>query len=130
MIIKDKNEKILAVIVKPQEIKDEKYFATENDFELQLASFDLAQGKEIQRHYHPEQKREINLTSEIIIVTKGEIEVEIYDDDLDLSSIQIIKEGEVVALYRGGHKISILKDSKFIEVKQGPYDPDTDKKHF
>ena len=37
--------KILAIVVKPQEIKDEKYFATENDFELQLASFDLVKVK-------------------------------------------------------------------------------------
>ena len=54
------NEKILAIIVKPQEIKM-KIFCNRKHFELQLASFDLAQGKEIQRHYHPEQKEKLTL---------------------------------------------------------------------
>ena len=30
----------------------------------------------------------------------------------------------------GGHKINVLEDSKFIEFKQGPYDPEKDKTLF
>ena len=30
----------------------------------------------------------------------------------------------------GGHSIEILEDSKFVEVKQGPYEENSDKNHF
>ena len=130
MIIKDNDENLLAIILRPKDSDNSKFFATENETELQLASFKLQKGEEILRHYHPKQERKISLTSEVILVTSGEIEVEIYDNNLKLNTKEKISQGEVVALYGGGHRISMLEDSKFIEVKQGPYDPKTDKKHF
>tara|TARA_B100000029_G_C16800420_1_gene676466 strand:- start:55 stop:447 length:393 start_codon:yes stop_codon:yes gene_type:complete len=130
MIIKDNDGNLLAIILKPKESNDSKFFATENKTELQLASFKLQKGEEILRHYHPKQERKISLTSEVLLVTSGQIEVEIYDNNLEINTTEIISEGEVIALYGGGHRILMVEDSKFIEVKQGPYDPDTDKKYF
>jgi quercetin dioxygenase-like cupin family protein len=130
MIIKDNEGNLLAIILRTQDTNDSKFFATENDSELQLASFKLQKGEEILRHYHPKQERKINLTSEVLVVTDGKIKVEIYDNNLELNTTEIINKGEVVALYNGGHRIIMVEDSKFIEVKQGPYDPNTDKKHF
>ena len=63
-------------------------------------------------------------------MTEGKIEVEIYDTNLELNSIHEIKNNEIIALFNGGHQIRMLEKSKFIEVKQGPYNPETDKKHF
>lgn len=130
MIIKDNEGNLLAIILRTQDTNDSKFFATENESELQLASFKLQKGEEILRHYHPKQERKINLTSEVLVVTNGKIKVEIYDNNLELNTTEIINKGEVVALYNGGHRIIMVEDSKFIEVKQGPYNPKTDKKHF
>jgi len=130
MIIKDNQDELLAIIMKPSEIKEQKFFATDNETELQLASFQLDSGEEIIRHYHPKQERSISLTSEIIVVTEGRIEVEVYDTNLELNSTHEIKNNEIIALFNGGHRIKMLESSKFIEVKQGPYNPETDKKHF
>ena len=130
MIIKDENGDLLAIVLRPADSDNSKHFATDNEIELQLASFKLEEGDEILRHYHPKQERNISLTSEVILVTDGKIEVEIYDNNLELYATEIINEKEVIALFSGGHKITMLEDAKFIEVKQGPYDPNTDKKHF
>ena len=130
MIIKDQNGELLAIVLRPKDSDSPKHFATDNEIELQLASFQLEEGDEILRHYHPKQERNISLTSEVILVTEGKVEVEIYDNNLDLHSTEIVNEKEVIALFNGGHKITMLEDAKFIEVKQGPYDPETDKKHF
>ena len=130
MIINDENGELLAIVLRPADSDTSKYFATDNEIELQLASFKLEEGDEILRHYHPKQERNISLTSEVILVTDGKIEVEIYDNNLELYATEIINEKEVIALFSGGHKITMLEDAKFIEVKQGPYDPNTDKKHF
>ena len=41
-----------------------------------------------------------------------------------------IFQHDTIALFGGGHGIDVKQDTKFIEVKQGPYDPETDKKRF
>ena len=38
--------------------------------------------------------------------------------------------GDTISLIKGGHGINIEKSCKFIETKQGPYNPKTDKKRF
>ena len=35
-----------------------------------------------------------------------------------------------IMIFDGGHAINIIEDSKFIEIKQGPYDPENDKERF
>jgi hypothetical protein len=42
----------------------------------------------------------------------------------------LVKEEMLIILLQGAHAINILEDSKFIEVKQGPYDPENDKERF
>ena len=130
MIIKDSHNNLLGIKLLKGEIVDKKYFATENSNEMQLASFNLEKGDEIIRHHHPNQERNIKMTSEVIVVLKGEIKVDLYDLELNHHSNHIIREGEVIALFSGGHGITITENTEFIEVKQGPYDPDTDKEHF
>ena len=58
------------------------------------------------------------------------MEFEIYDKNLELVTTEIIGSGEAVALISGGHGIKILEDTKFFEVKQGPYIEKIDKKRF
>ena len=65
-----------------------------------------------------------------MVLLYGSIEVTIYDGNLELVTTQIIKAGDTVALISGGHGLKLLKESKFIEVKQGPYDEKTDKVRF
>ena len=130
MEIKDKNNKLLAIILRYQDFSSGKYFATENDQELQLATFDLEKNTVIEKHYHPEQQREIKTTSEVLVVMEGQIEEEIFDDELLLLHKDILNKGDVLALYSGGHGLKLSQDSKFIEVKQGPFFPDIDKVRF
>ena len=130
MNIYDKNKKLLAIIIQKSDIELEKNFVTENEQEMQLASFNLKKGTEIINHYHPKQKRQISSTSEVITVITGSLRVKIYDENLSLVHSQIIVSGETVALFEGGHGIEILEDSKFIESKQGPYIENIDKVRF
>ena len=111
-------------------INEEKYYATDNDNELQIATFNLKKEQEILRHIHPPQDRKINTTSEVLIVLEGEIEFTLYDDDLELCHSAVAKKGNLLVLMSGGHGLKILQDTKFIEVKQGPYDEKIDKVRF
>ena len=90
----------------------------------------LKENTVIKRHIHNKQERVIKSTSEVIVVIEGTIEVEIYDLDENLEHKCILKKGDTVALFSGGHGLKAIGNSKFIEVKQGPYNPQTDKKLF
>lgn len=130
MEIRDKDNVLLAIVIKGDSINKGKNFLTPNEDDFQLAAFNLEAGDKIIRHYHPEQKRNITKTSEAIVVIEGEIDVTIYDKDLDIVNEVKLFKGDTVALISGGHEMKIKKDSKFVEVKQGPYDPNTDKVRF
>ena len=60
-----------------------KNFLTENEAEFQLASFNLDSDTQIKRHIHPNQKRNINTTTETLVVIEGIMKVDIYDESLD-----------------------------------------------
>lgn len=126
----DNENNLLAVFTTDEDYSKEKNFLTDNDQEFQLASFNLKKDEEILRHYHPEQERRVLKTSEVLVLLKGEIEVSIYDNKQKFITSEIMSSGDTCLLIDGGHSLKIKNDSKFIEVKQGPYDIDTDKIRF
>ena len=130
MKILDQKENLLAYIIRFEDIKEGKDFITSNDAEFQLASFDLSDDTVIERHYHPKQERKIKYTNEVLIVLDGELEVDIYDNEKNHIQTVNLKSLDTIALIDGGHGISFNSQTKFIEVKQGPYNEKTDKKRF
>ena len=130
MKIYDKNGHILAFIVNANKNEQAKNFYTENILDMQVASFNLKEGENIDRHYHYKQNRNIQTTSEVIYVQEGNLEVEIYDNEKNFVDKLSASEGMIIIIFDGGHAINIIEDSKFIEIKQGPYDPENDKERF
>ena len=92
-----------------------------------MASFNLKKDTVVEKHYHPSQDRSIKTTSEVIVVLEGQIQVDIYDEDLKLIENQLVSKGETMAMFAGGHGITVIEDCKLIETKQGPFDEETDK---
>ena len=130
MKIHDKKNNLLTIVIKKDDIVSGKNFETKNDQEFQLASFGLDSGTKIEKHYHPNQKRDIVSTSEVLVLIEGSMLVEIYDAELNFVTNVELFSGDTIALLDGGHGITFLENSKFIEVKQGPFNPETDKKRF
>ena len=56
MEIRDKNNKLLAMIFSPNDYKDEKHFLTKDSNEFQIAQFNLDEATEIKRHIHKDQE--------------------------------------------------------------------------
>lgn len=130
MRIVDKNNKLLAFYIQFNSSNEEKNFITDNSLEFQVATFNLPKNTEIIRHYHPEQKREIKGTSEVLVVQDGSLTVDIYSDEKQLVKSIKLKKGDMISMVSGGHGIKIDDDCKFIEVKQGPYSDNADKVRF
>lgn len=130
MRIYDDNNILLAIYVKFDSLSSEKNFVTDNEFEFQVATFNLDKNTEILRHYHPEQKREIKGTSEVLIVQEGSLTIDIYSDKKELVKSLVLEKGDMVNMISGGHGVKINENCKFIEVKQGPYIDKIDKVRF
>jgi len=130
MKIYDKKNNLLAIVVRNNESDKEKNFITDDDAEFQVATFNLKKDIEIQKHYHPPQKRDINSTSEVIVILDGELTIDIYSGEQELIESVKLTNGDLINMVSGGHGITMNTDTKFVEVKQGPYIDEIDKIRF
>ena len=69
-------------------------------------------------------------TSEVILLLKGVLRVDFYNQQQKYLFSKILKEKDIVMLVHGGHGFKVIKDVEMIEVKQGPYNLIKDKIKF
>lgn len=124
------NGELLAIIIKNDFSKDGISFFTPNDFSQQLAFMRHPKGKIIPPHVHNSVKREVHYTKEVLIIKKGRLRVDFYDDCKNYLESRILSTGDVILLSTGGHGFIVLEDLEMIEVKQGPYAGEMDKTRF
>ena len=130
MDIFDNHNNKIASVVYFEEIKNGRNFVSEKSDEFQIGLFQLESKTTIARHIHPGRNRNIDFTSEAIVLLEGEIEIDLYDLDKNLIKKITLQDKDSIVFHKGGHSINLLKESKFIEFKQGPYDQDLDKELF
>ncbi len=123
-------DEILAIIIRNEYSKDGISFFTPNDFSQQLAFMKHPIGKVIPPHVHNPVKREVHFTKEVLIIKKGKLRVDFYDDCKNYLESSILSSGDIILLSTGGHGFTVLDDLEMIEVKQGPYAGEMDKTRF
>jgi mannose-6-phosphate isomerase-like protein (cupin superfamily) len=124
------NGTLLGIIVRNNFYKEGVYFFTQDNLSLQLAYMNHSAGELIQPHIHNHIKREIYYTKEVLIIKKGKIRIDFYDDAKHYLESRVLEAGDIVFLSEGGHGIVMLEDTQFFEVKQGPYAGEGDKIRF
>ena len=130
MKIFDNENNLLGYLIKIDDFSDDKKFLTENSSEFQVATFTMEENEIIKRHIHNKYKRKVFTTSEAITVIEGTLEVEIYDLNKSYLNTFNLNAGDTIVMIAGGHGLKATKNTKFIEIKQGPYDQEKDKFHF
>lgn len=124
------NGKTLAIIIKKEYSKDGVEFFTPNDFSQQLAYMKHPAGKRIDAHTHNVVRRDVSYTKEVLIIRKGKLRVDFYEDNQQYIESHIVNEGDIILLAFGGHGFECIEDVEMIEVKQGPYLGEQDKVRF
>ena len=127
--IKDK-EQILAIVISHNFNEKGIHFFTPDEFSQQLAYMNHPSGKIIEPHYHNPVERNVIYTQEVLVIKKGKLKVDFYDDNQAYLKSKIIEGGDIILLASGGHGFEVLEDIEMIEVKQGPYKGNTDKTRF
>ena len=84
----------------------------------------------IKPHKHNKRLTRILRTTEVILLLKGILRVDFYNDKYKYLFSKIINEKDIIMLVHGGHGFRVLKNVEIIEVKQGPYSLAGDKIKF
>jgi mannose-6-phosphate isomerase-like protein (cupin superfamily) len=124
------NNEVLALIL-PAEFREPGiHFFTRDTFSQQLAYMRHPKGKKILPHLHNMVRREVFYTQEVLLLKKGKLRVDFYNEEQLYLESHILKAGDVILLIKGGHGFEVLEEVEMIEVKQGPYVGDNDKTRF
>ena len=125
-----KDDELYAVIIRNTYNKPGISFFTPDEYSQQLGYMNHPKGHIIPPHVHNEVNRSVFLTQEVLIIKKGKLRVDFYDNDTNYLFSEILLQGDIILLSKGGHGFEILEDLEMIEVKQGPYCGDMDKTRF
>ncbi len=118
------NGRLFALIVSHRYNKPGITFFTQHDLSQQLAYIRHPAGKIIDSHVHSPLAREVLATQETLLVKRGKLRVDFYDDQRNYLESRIVEAGDVLLLIQGGHGFEVLEELEMFEVKQGPYAED------
>ena len=127
--VKKKN-KLLAMIIRNDYECEGVDFITPNVYSQQVAYMHHPAGKVIDAHVHNLVHRNVVMTQEVLFIKKGMLRVDFYDEYEDYLESRDLHAGDIILLVSGGHGFQVLEEVEMIEVKQGPYAGEEDKKRF
>lgn len=123
-------KKTLAIILRNNYKSNGPIFFTPTSYSQQLGSLSYKKNHEINPHYHNPIKRIVSYTRETLIIKSGSVRVDFYEKTKKYIKSRVLNKGDIILLVSGGHGFHILKNTNMIEIKQGPYDPKSDKIRF
>lgn len=126
----EKKNKLLAMIIRHDYTSEGVNFVTSDEYSQQLAYMHHPTGKIIDAHVHNLIHRNVVFTQEVLIIKKGILRVDFYDEYEDYLESKDLYAGDMILLVSGGHGFQVLDEVEMIEVKQGPYAGENDKKRF
>ena len=125
------NKKLYALIVRAKFRKKKGIsFFTPNETNQQFGYMKHDKGHLIKPHKHKKRTTKIFYTTEVIIIFKGSLRVDFYDQKQKYLFSKVIKDKDIIMLVHGGHGFKVLKKIEMLEVKQGPYSIEKDKVKF
>jgi mannose-6-phosphate isomerase-like protein (cupin superfamily) len=121
---------LLAIIVSGDFSDPGIHFFTTGELSQQLAYMRHPAGKIIPPHVHNPVPREVQYTQEVLVIKRGKLRVDFYDEQQRYLESRILRAGDVILLAVGGHGFEVLEEIEMVEVKQGPYAGERDKQRF
>ena len=123
--------KLFALIVRRQFRKKSGInFFTSKDATQQFGFMKHKKNHFIKPHKHNKRFTRILRSTEVILLLKGTLRVDFYNNKNKYLLSKIINERDIIMLIHGGHGFKVLKNVEMIEVKQGPYRLASDKVKF
>lgn len=125
-----KKHKLLAMIIRDDYACEGVDFITPDEYSQQVAYMHHPAGKVIDAHVHNMVHRNVVQTQEVLFIKRGILRVDFYDEYEEYQESRNLYAGDIILLVSGGHGFSVIEEVEMIEVKQGPYAGNNDKKRF
>ena len=124
-------KKLLALIVRGK-YRNKKgiTFFTPNESTQQFGYMKHSKKYIVRPHLHKKRLTKIYHTTEVILIMKGILRVDFYNQFKKYLFSKILKEKDIIMLVHGGHGFKVLKSVEMLEIKQGPYNLIKDKIKF
>ena len=119
--ITSQSAELLATIIRNTEITEGIHFPTNEDGELQVGFMKRKKNYMIKKHMHPERRRNIYRTTEVLLVKSGCVVATIFDTENRHVAERELTSGDILIIFTGWHQFVFQEDSELIEVKQGPF---------
>ena len=122
--------RMLAIIVRKAHDKEGLTFVTGPEYGLQVGVHKQKKGWTVRPHVHLPFDELKNLeVQEMLNMVQGAIDVDLYDDSGKILASVVVEEGDTIILICG-HGIRARDDCRILEVKQGPYRGQSEKRYF
>lgn len=115
------NDKLFALILRANYEPEGVNFITDKNNPLQLGILKHNQSVRIKPHFHNNILKTIREVQEVLHIVYGRIEADFFENNGKKIGSVILESGDTILLLAGGHGFNILRDSKILEIKQGPY---------
>lgn len=122
------NDELYSSIFDLNNISEGLDFLTSDESFIQVGTWKYEKGKILDAHYHNTFERKSFITQEVVLVLEGSIICNLYTKDGNFIATEEINQNQLIIQYQGIHEYEIMKDSKILEIKNGPYfGPDKDR---
>ena len=119
--IYDKKNNPLALVIRKNYFPKSINFVTSETDNLQIATMKNRSNQSSKPHAHRNISRKVKGTTEVLIVVKGRIEVQVFDLQSNFIESILLKKMDMMYLINGGHSVEFKRNSRIYEIKQGPY---------
>jgi hypothetical protein len=127
--VKDTDDNLCAIIIRAGAKSEMINFITDEKMEFQIGLMKRDKNNPVLKHKHNLINRNIQKTSEVIIVRKGSLFASVWSNkNVFISSAQI-NYGDIILFYSGYHGITFEEECEILEIKQGPYSSNLDKSY-
>jgi mannose-6-phosphate isomerase-like protein (cupin superfamily) len=117
--------RVLHAIVRTGDVFEGRLNVSRDEESLQVSVIPLSPGASMVPHYHhvrPDGAAAPRETQECWIVIRGEIRAQLFDENHAFLADALLREGDLLVTFGGGHAFSDAKPSTLIiECKNGPY---------
>jgi hypothetical protein len=125
--VRDNQDLLYAIVIEKSASFYGTQFFTDVESEFQLGGMSRNEKSPVLKHRHNLIKREINYTSEFILVRSGNAQIQVWSEDNVHLFETRLGAGDCVLFFRGYHSVTFENECEILEVKQGPYLQSLDK---
>ena len=121
-------DSVLAIIIYSHAVTEGIRFFTPDHYSLQVGKHNHPKGKIINPHRHmPVKIARTGSLQETLYIEEGKVKIIFYNSEGMRLEEKILGAGDMILLMEGGHGFEFLEPTKMIEIKQGPYVPESKK---